>query len=74
MERRKLGSKHLLHSITRESIEEGEKKYGEEEYGDHLQDRELVVVPYDIPGGWNIRIFRIFEYLKKRGWRLSSRS
>ena len=51
MGRRKLGSKHLLHSITRECVEEGEKKYGEEEYGDHLQDRELVVVPDDIPGG-----------------------
>ena len=50
MGRRKLGSKHLLHSITRECVEEGEKKYGEEEYGDHLQDRELVVVPDNVSG------------------------
>ena len=50
MGRRKLGSKHLLHSITRECVEEGEKKDGEEEDGDHLQDRELVVVPDNVSG------------------------
>ena len=50
MGRRKLGSKHLLHSITRKGVEEGKKKDGEEEDGDHLQDRELVVVPDDVPG------------------------
>ena len=47
---KKLGAKHLLHSIARECIEEGKEKYGEEGYGDHLQDRELVVVPDDVPG------------------------